>query len=97
MKLFTKIFAVLAITFVTVGSSFAKEVNLYTSRHYDSDDALYQKFTDKTGIKVNVISGKGKALMERLASEVQVLQQMYLLQLMRVIYGKFKKMACSKV
>ena len=59
----------LAITFVTVGSSFAKEVNLYTSRHYDSDDALYQKFTDKTGIKVNVISGKGKALMERLASE----------------------------
>ena len=69
MKLFTKIFAVLAITFVTVGSSFAKEVNLYTSRHYDSDDALYQKFTDKTGIKVNVISGKGKALMERLASE----------------------------
>ena len=69
MKLFTKIFAVLAITLVTVGSSFAKEVNLYTSRHYDSDDALYQKFTDKTGIKVNVISGKGKALMERLASE----------------------------
>ncbi len=69
MKLFTEIFVVLIITFVTVGSAFAKEVNLYTSRHYDSDDALYQKFTDKTGIKVNVISGKGKALMERLASE----------------------------
>ena len=69
MKLFTEIFVVLVITFVTVGSAFAKEVNLYTSRHYDSDDALYQKFTDKTGIKVNVISGKGKALMERLASE----------------------------
>ena len=57
------------ITFVTVGSSFANEVNLYTSRHYDSDYALYQKFTNDTGIKVNVISGKGKALMERLASE----------------------------
>ncbi len=69
MKLFTEIFVALIITFVTVGSAFAKEVNLYTSRHYDSDDALYQKFTDKTGIKVNVISGKGKALMERLASE----------------------------
>jgi iron(III) transport system substrate-binding protein len=61
--------AIAVISFVTVGSSFAKEVNLYTSRHYDSDDALYQKFTDATGIKVNVISGKGKALMERLASE----------------------------
>ena len=57
MKLFTEIFVALIITFVTVGSAFAKEVNLYTSRHYDSDDALYQKFTDKTGIKVNVISG----------------------------------------
>jgi len=61
--------AIAVISFVTVGSSFAKEVNLYTSRHYDSDDVLYQKFTDATGIKVNVISGKGKALMERLASE----------------------------
>jgi iron(III) transport system substrate-binding protein len=61
--------AIAVITFVTVGSSFANEVNLYTSRHYDSDDALYQKFTNDTGIKVNVISGKGKALMERLAKE----------------------------
>ncbi len=61
--------AIAVITFVSVGSSFANEVNLYTSRHYDSDDALYQKFTNDTGIKVNVISGKGKALMERLASE----------------------------
>ncbi len=61
--------AIAVITFVTVGSSFANEVNLYTSRHYDSDDALYQKFTNDTGIKVNVISGKGKALIERLASE----------------------------
>ena len=61
--------AIAVISFVTVGSSFANEVNLYTSRHYDSDDALYQKFTNDTGIKVNVISGKGKALMERLASE----------------------------
>ena len=69
MNLVLRFLAVAVITFVTVGSSFAKEVNLYTSRHYDSDDALYQKFTDATGIKVNVISGKGKALMERLASE----------------------------
>ena len=28
----------------------ANEVNVYTSRHYDSDDALYEEFTDKTGI-----------------------------------------------
>lgn len=47
----------------------ANEVNVYTSRHYDSDDALYEKFKNNTGIKVNIISGKGDALMERLKSE----------------------------
>ena len=69
MKIGIKFLSVLFITFIMTLSSFASEVNVYTSRHYDSDDALYQKFTDATGIKVNVISGKGKALMERLASE----------------------------
>ena len=45
------------------------EVNVYTSRHYDSDDALYQEFTKETGIAVNIISGKGSALLQRLKSE----------------------------
>lgn len=45
------------------------EVNVYTSRHYDSDDALYEEFTEETGIKVNIISGKGGALLERLKAE----------------------------
>ena len=47
----------------------AEEVNVYTSRHYDSDDALYEEFTDETGIKVNIISGKGSALLQRLKVE----------------------------
>ena len=47
----------------------ANEVNVYTSRHYDSDDALYEEFTDETGIKVNIISGKGSALLQRLKAE----------------------------
>ena len=54
---------------VFAGSVLANEVNVFSARHYDSDVQLYEKFTVKTGIKVNVISGKGKALMERLASE----------------------------
>ena len=45
------------------------EVNIYTSRHYDSDDALYEEFRKETGIKVNIISGKGSALLERIKSE----------------------------
>ena len=47
----------------------SSEVNVYTSRHYDSDDALYEEFTKETGIDINIISGKGSALLERIKSE----------------------------
>ncbi len=49
--------------------AFAEEVNVYTSRHYDVDQGIYDKFTDKTGIKVNVISGKAPEIIARLKSE----------------------------
>ena len=51
--------------------SFANEVNVFSARHYDSDIQLYQKFTAKTGIKVNVVSGKDKALQKRISEEGQ--------------------------
>ena len=44
-------------------------INLYSSRHYDTDQALYDSFTKKTGIKVNLIEGKGEELIERIKSE----------------------------
>jgi iron(III) transport system substrate-binding protein len=44
-------------------------VNIYTARHYDTDDAIYDAFTEETGIKVNVIKGEGDELMTRLARE----------------------------
>jgi iron(III) transport system substrate-binding protein len=47
----------------------AKEVNIFSARHYDSDIQLYEKFTAKTGIKVNVISGKSGALEKRIIEE----------------------------
>ena len=47
----------------------AKEVNIFSARHYDSDVQLYEKFTAKTGIKVNVISGKSGALEKRIIEE----------------------------
>ena len=53
--------------FINLG--IADVVNVYTSRHYDSDDALYEEFTEETGIKVNIISGKGSALLQRLKVE----------------------------
>ena len=47
----------------------AKEVNVFSARHYDSDIQLYEKFTAKTGIKVNIVSGKDKALQKRIIEE----------------------------
>ena len=48
---------------------FAEEVNVFSARHYDSDIQLYEKFTAKTGIKVNIVSGKDKALQKRITEE----------------------------
>ena len=47
----------------------AQEVNVYSSRHYDSDDALYAAFTDQTGIAVNRIEAKADELLARMAAE----------------------------
>jgi iron(III) transport system substrate-binding protein len=47
----------------------ANEVNVFSARHYDSDVQLYEKFTAKTGIKVNIVSGKDKALQKRIIEE----------------------------
>ncbi|MEM6974386.1 MAG: Fe(3+) ABC transporter substrate-binding protein [Pseudomonadota bacterium] len=47
----------------------AAELNLYSSRHYDTDERLYSDFTAQTGIKINRIEGKADALIERIQSE----------------------------
>ena len=66
MKKITLIIGILALL---KSLAFAKEVNVFSARHYDSDIQLYEKFTLKTGIKVNVISGKDKALQKRITEE----------------------------
>jgi iron(III) transport system substrate-binding protein len=44
-------------------------LNLYSSRHYQTDEALYSGFTRKTGIKVNRIEANEDALLERIRNE----------------------------
>ena len=44
-------------------------VNLYTDRHYDTDQELYDQFTEETGIQVNVVKAGSDELIERLATE----------------------------
>ncbi|UEM20325.1 Fe(3+) ABC transporter substrate-binding protein [Skermanella mucosa] len=72
MNFFTR--GTLAATFgaVMLGTAFAAqaaEVNVYSSRHYDTDKALYTNFTQQTGIKVNIIEGKDDELIERIRTE----------------------------
>ena len=54
-----------------LASAFAQEqqLNLYSSRHYQTDEALYTNFTRQTGIKINRIEGTEDALLERLKNE----------------------------
>jgi iron(III) transport system substrate-binding protein len=46
-----------------------KVVNVYTARHYEADDEVYKKFTEETGIAVNVVKGEAEELIERLKRE----------------------------
>ncbi|MCB1834513.1 MAG: Fe(3+) ABC transporter substrate-binding protein, partial [Geminicoccaceae bacterium] len=53
----------------SAGISDAAEVNLYSSRHYDTDEQLYSRFTEETGITVNRIEGDADELIERIRLE----------------------------
>ena len=64
-----KIISLLVVFFTLMPFSNDNEVNIFSARHYDSDVQLYEKFTGKTGIKVNVVSGKDKALQKRIIEE----------------------------
>lgn len=57
-------FAVIATDVIAEG-----EVNLYSSRHYDTDERLYSDFEDATGITINRIEGKADELIARMQAE----------------------------
>ncbi|QDO99157.1 Fe(3+) ABC transporter substrate-binding protein [Ferrovibrio terrae] len=46
-----------------------KVLNLYSSRHYDTDEALYDNFTKATGIKINRIEAGEDQLLQRMRAE----------------------------
>jgi iron(III) transport system substrate-binding protein len=51
--------------------SFAQDsvLNIYSSRHYQTDEALYANFTKQTGIKINRIEASDDAIIERIRNE----------------------------
>ena len=62
---FVPALALLALGSVALGA----DVNVYSARHYDTDLALYERFTEQTGIAVNLIEGGSDGLIERIRNE----------------------------
>jgi iron(III) transport system substrate-binding protein len=54
-----------------IGEALAQDkvLNLYTARHYQTDEAFYTGYTKATGIKINRIEGGEDALFERIKAE----------------------------
>ena len=67
-----KIAAALTLALVPFVAPHAAEepvLNLYSARHYQTDEALYTNFTKATGIRINRIEAGDEQLIERLKSE----------------------------
>ncbi|MBV2130152.1 Fe(3+) ABC transporter substrate-binding protein [Arsukibacterium indicum] len=63
------VISALASALLGAASAFADEVNIYSARQEELIKPLLDKFSDQTGIKVNLITGKPDELISRLASE----------------------------
>lgn len=55
--------------FALPASAQEQVLNLYSARHYQTDEALYANFTRQTGIRINRIEGKEDELLERIRNE----------------------------
>ncbi|MEJ2174117.1 MAG: Fe(3+) ABC transporter substrate-binding protein [bacterium] len=63
------IIPLLLATSISLAHADDKTLNVYSSRHYQSDEALYADFTKTTGIRVNRIEASEDALIERIRNE----------------------------
>ena len=63
------LFAALGLHALPSAAADAPVLNVYSARHYQTDEALYAGFTEQTGIRVNRIEGKEDELLERLKNE----------------------------
>ena len=68
-KALIPIIGVFLVIFTVSNGRASEELNIYSARHYDTDLMLYERFTEETGIKLNLIEGKSEELLARLAQE----------------------------
>lgn len=68
---FTSLALAVAALFGAVDNANAQEqvVNLYSARHYQTDEALYSNFTKATGIKINRVDADDAGILARLKAE----------------------------
>jgi iron(III) transport system substrate-binding protein len=59
----------LALTAAAAASAQQPTLNLYSARHYQTDEALYDNFTKTTGIKINRIDADDAGILARLKTE----------------------------
>lgn len=64
-----RILATAAIAFAAAPALAEGEVNIYSSRHYDGDEWLYDTFEEETGITVNRIEAAADELIARMRAE----------------------------
>ena len=69
MKTSATLFAGAVVAAIATTATAGGEVNLYSSRHYDTDERLYSDFEAATGITINRIEGKADELMARIEAE----------------------------
>ena len=69
MKFCTKLTYILLSSISASSIAQTNVLNLYSSRHYQTDEALYSNFEKSTGIKINRIEGPEDPLLERMKSE----------------------------
>ena len=51
------------------GDALAKEVRIYSGRHYNTDRQIFKQFASETGIRIRLIEATGISLVERLRRE----------------------------
>jgi iron(III) transport system substrate-binding protein len=66
-----KTFVTAAVLLAVAGSAAAQEqvLNLYSARHYSTDEALYSNFTKATGIRINRVDADDAGILARLKAE----------------------------
>lgn len=71
MRRFSPSLLLAALVTLACGTAAAQDkvLNLYSARHYQTDEALYQNFTKATGIRINRVDADDAGILARLKSE----------------------------